>query len=394
MPAAQATEANPRLAIGANDPPAEAKLSITDLIAQSPAIVLTDEAKRAELFAHIEAEISDFDADLTTAKGRAAIKSFAFDITKMKTAIDGAGKTLNEEARAQINIVDAARRITKGRLEALSDLARKPLTEWEEAEERRVSACHAIIAGFKRDMVVSLDDTAKGVRKRGEAVYGTVIDAETFGDLFDEAQAAKDLTVETLKAARARLIKEEADRAELEKLRLEAAERAERDRLAAEEAARVEAAKEAARREAEEEAAYEERRIAAEKAEAERIERAKEEAAAAARREAEEAAQREREEVERAKQAELDAANERARKAEEDAQAERVRAAAAEAERQRLADEEAAARTKREADQAHRTKVKAAAKQAIMSCGVDEDTARKIVTLIIAGEVPAVKLSF
>lgn len=35
-----------------------------------------------------------------------------------------------------------------------------------------------------------------------------------------------------------------------------------------------------------------------------------------------------------------------------------------------------------------------AAKEAIMTCGVDEETARKIVLLIKAGEVPNVKMEF
>lgn len=387
MTAAAQKEADPRLAIGANDPPEDAKLSIADLVAQSPAIVLTDEAKRAELFAHIEGEIAAFEPDLETAKGRAAIKSFAFDITKTKTAIDGAGKKMNEDARAQINIVDAARRITKGRLEALHDMAREPLTAWEEAEDKRVSWCRQVIEDFKRGAVVTMDDSAETVRVRGEAAYNVIVEPATFGDMFEEAKSAKELTVSTLLAAKARLEKEEADRAELEKLRAEAAERERRERANQE-------AREAAERELAAEKAEEERRAAAEKAEAARVEQATKEAEDRARREAEEAAQAERDRVRREHDEAIAAERRRADEAEAAAQAERDRIAAAEAERQRLADEEAAAKAKREKDQAHRTNVKTAAKTAIMSCGADEETARKIVTLIIAGEVPHVRLEF
>lgn len=56
----------------------------------------------------------------------------------------------------------------------------------------------------------------------------------------------------------------------------------------------------------------------------------------------------------------------------------------------RLADEQA----KRDRDQAHRTAVKSAAKTAIMSCGADEETARKIVVAILANEIPNVTLRF
>jgi len=52
------------------------------------------------------------------------------------------------------------------------------------------------------------------------------------------------------------------------------------------------------------------------------------------------------------------------------------------------------AKAKREADQAHRTAVKTKAKEAIISCGADEETAKKIVMAIIAGEIPAVRMEF
>ena len=116
---------------------------------------------------------------------------------------------------------------------------------------------------------------------------------------------------------------------------------------------------------------------------AEAIARAAEEAAAKAKADADAEAQRK-----------IDEANKRAAAAEQEAQAERQRIADAEA--KRLADEEAAKaeQAKREADQAHRTAVKTKAKEAIMSCGADEDTARKIVVAIIAREIPHVSLAF
>ncbi len=365
----------------------EVSTSIATIVAQTPAVVLVDEQKREQLFAHIQQEVDAFEPDLTTVKGRDAIKSLAFKITRTKTAIDAAGKQLNEDARAQINAVDAARRDAREKLDAMAKEVRRPLTEWEEAEEERVAWCNQVIADFKRGMVVTMDDTAETVRERGKAAWNVIIKPETFGELFDEAQAAKDLTCSTLKAALDRLIKEEADRAELERLREENAAREAREREERD-------AREAAEREAAEAAAAEERRVAAAKAEDERIKKAKEEAAAAARREAEVAAQREREETERAKQAEIDAANERARQAEEDARHQREEAERAAREREEAAEREAAEQAKRDADRAHRGKVMGVAKQALMTCGADEETAKKIVLAIIAGEIPNVTLRF
>lgn len=362
-----------------------ASTSIAVIVEQTPEIVLVDDGKREQLYDHIQREVDAFEPDLTTNKGRDAIKSLAFKITRTKTAIDAAGKRLNEDARAKINVVDAARRDARDKLDALAKSVRQPLTDWEAAEEQRVASCRADIEGFQRAAVVTMEDTATTVRERGAEVWGQAIDPERFGDMLPEAQAAKETAVATLKAALARLIQEEADRAELEKLRAEAAEREERERIAAEEAARVEAAKERERREAAEAAAAEERRAAAAKAEAERIERAAAEA------------------EERAKLAAEASANEaaaaRQREHDEALAAERRRAEAAErAERERIAQAkaEAAEQAKRDKNRAHRAQVMGETKIAIMAAGQDvsEAAAVLIVKAIVAGSVPHVSLRF
>lgn len=360
---------------------------IAVIVAQTPAIVLLDTGKRDDLFAHIRREVEAFTPDLTTNKGRDAIKSLAFKITRTKTAIDAAGKQLNEEARAKIGVVDAARREAREALDAMAAEVRKPLTDWEEAENTRIANCRHTIQAIKEAATVGIDDTADDVRARGAEIWNTALDADTFGDMLSEAKSAKDAAVAALKSALARLEKEEADRAELEKLRAENEARAERERQES-------AAREQAERAAEEARIAEERRVAAEKAEAERLERIEREATERAQREAEAAAKAEQERRDREHAEALAAERKRAEEAERAAKAERDRIAAEEAERQaeakRIADEQA----KREADQKHRTAVKAKAKTAIMSCGADEETARKIVMAIIAGEVPAVSLRF
>lgn len=359
------------------DTVSETGTDIAVVVAQTPVVVLLDEKKRDDLFAHIRREIDAFTPDISTAKGRDAIKSFAYKITRTKTAIDAAGKELNEEARARINVVDAARRDARAELDKLAEQVRKPLTDWEEAEAARVARGQALIETFKTAAVVTLEDTAASVRERGTEIWNTSVDANDIGDdLFAEASAVKQATVVALKTALARLEKEEADRAELERLRQEAEERAEQDRLADEAAARE-------AREAEEARIAEERRVEAEKAEAERLARIEREAADRARREAE-----------AAKQAEIDAANRRAEEAERAAQAERDRIAAAEAAREAEAERNRREAEARAADQAHRSAVMKAAKEAIMTCGVDEEAARKVVLLIRAGEVPHVTLGF
>lgn len=368
-------------------PLADTGTDIAVIVQHNPAIVLLDAGKRDDLFAHIRREVDAFEPDLTTTKGRDAIKSLAYKITRTKTAIDAAGKQLNEEARAKINVVDAARRTAREELDALAEEVRKPLTAWEEAEKERVAGCREDIEAFKRAAVVTMDDTATSVRERGADVWAQKLDPERYGDMLSEAQAAKEHAVETLKTALARLTQEEADRAELERLRAEAAER---ERIDAERCAE----EERRAREAEEAKLAEERRLAAEKAETERLERIEQEAAERAKRSAEEAARAEQEGRDREHAEALAAERRRAEEAERAAQAERDRIAKEEAARKAESDRIAAEQAKRERDQKHRGAVMKAAKEAIMTCGVDEDTAKKIVLLIRAGEVPHVSLGF
>jgi hypothetical protein len=365
----------------------EAATSIATIVAQTPVVVLVDKQKCEQLYAHIQREIDAFEPDLTTQKGRDAIKSLAFKITRTKTAIDAAGKELNEEARAKINAVDAARRDAREKLDAMAKAVRQPLTDWEEAEAERVAWCNQVIADLKRGAMVTMDDTAETVRTRGHAAYNVIIKPETFGDLFDEAQAVKDQCVATLKSALDRLVKEEADRAELERLRAEAAAREAREQ-AEREVAEKKARAEAEAREAEQ------RRIAAEEAEAERIKRAAEQAEQRARDEAERIAKEAADKLQREHDEALAAERRRAEEAEAAIRAERERVEREEAARQAAAEAEAAEEKRRAEDRAHRGKIMGAAKSAMMTCGADEETAKKIVLAIIAGEVPAVSLRF
>lgn len=348
----------------------------TGLVPANAEIVLLDRDRAEEFYDKIKAEVSGFVPDTSTAASRKEIARQAFRVTKAKTAIDNSRKGLTEEWRQKTKLVNEAGKEIVARLDALAAEVRRPLTEWEDAEKARAEQCEATIREIIDAGTVTLDDTAQSVRERGARIWSITLDADQFGDMIDRATQAKAHTVALLKTALARLTREEAERAELEKLR---AEKEERDRIEAERVAEEEADRQ--RVEAEKQA--EERRIAAEKADADRIARAKEEAAAEAVRAAEKAhaealaaERRKADEAERsrAKQEAEIAAAEVARKAEE----------------KRIADAKAA----READQAHRQKIKTAAKEAIMKCGASEDTAIMIVMAVIAGEIPAVRMEF
>lgn len=372
------------------------KSPITDLATvEAPAnsVVLFDSDKFDAFCAKLKADIDAVPVDLTTKKGRDAIASAAAKVRSEKASIDRDRKKLTQEWRDMTAQVNGAWKGIETRLDDLAVSARKPLTEWEEAEKARLDRCNDIISEIHGAAIVTMEDTSETVRDRGMKVWAIEI-GEDFGSLAHDAEQAKSATVSTLQAALARLKQEEADKAELAKLREEAEKRAEADRIA-EEAAEAkrqdEARKEAeriaavaAKAEAERQAEMaEKRRVDAEKAEAERIDKAREEAANLAQREAEKAAQQERDRIQREHDAQIFAER-----------AERDRLAAIEANRlaaeKQAADEQAA----RDADKAHKTAVMKAAKEAIMTCGTDEETARKIVLLIRAGDVPNISLMF
>lgn len=408
-------------------PRAETGTAIALIVSETPVVVLTDKEKRAEFYAHIQAEVDSFVPDISTVKGRDAIKSLAYKITRTKTAIDAAGKELNDEARQRINAVDAERRAAREHLDALAKQVRAPLTEWEEAEDARKAEVERIITMLRSSRFVEQSETSDSIRERGTIIHNIAIDPDVFQDRADEAEREKKDTVAHLLAAMEQAIKAEKAAEELERLR-----KAEAERVAAGQAKRE--AEEAEARRIEEEKRAEQAKADAEAAEQRRIEAAAEQA----KRDAEAKADQERQAAERKReyarqiidhikqvglgmiggqpqpygvllheleikieinddlgdlQDEVRAIRD-ATHAQLTASMERAEAKAEQQEReeeQRKADEQ---RRQREADQAHRTKVMTAAKEAIMSCGADEETARKIVLAIKAGEVPNITIGF
>lgn len=341
------------------------------------------------IIAQIEAEVRAHVPDLTTKKGRDAIASLAFKVSRSKTALDEAGKTLNEDARKQIGIVDAARRQVRDRLDALRDEARKPLDQWEAAEAARVSRCKAVIASITGHGITGHEESSEILAKAQEIKAVEI--GEDFGEFFEIATNARLAALDTLRGFYAGAKAREDQAEELARLRLEnerlEKERADREAAElAEREAREAAAKAEADRIAEEERAAREAEeaTAREKARAEQVEREKAEAAERAAKEAEARAKAEAEAVARAsaeREAELQRQIEEANAREE---------RAAQAERDRIADEQRAAdeaRAKREADAAHRAKIAADIAGALRTMA-GRATPEAIADALIAGQIP------
>src|SRR3546814_4956942 len=100
----------------------------------------------------VRAEIDGFSGDVQTKKGRDAIASIAYKVAKSKTYLDGVGKELTDSAKELPKKIDATRKLVRDTLDAWKDEVRKPLTEWEQAEESRVAAIKMMLAELQGDI--------------------------------------------------------------------------------------------------------------------------------------------------------------------------------------------------------------------------------------------------
>ncbi len=313
--------------------------------------------------------------DMKIRKDREACAADAYKVTRTKTAVEKMGAALSAKYKEVPKQIDAQRRDWNAKMDSLRDEVRKPLTEWEEAEERRVAqhrANLANIAGRATD-VGGMD--ADSLRQRLAAVESVAVD-ESWEEFEAEAHRVQAKALEILNAALAERQKYEAEQAALAELRRKQAEQEQKDREA------------------------EIARQAAEKARADAEAKAQAERDAAAKREADAKAAADRADRERAE------AIERQKQAEARAEAERLAAeqrakdaaeAARQAEIKRQADAKAAeeaAQRKREADIAHKASINNAALAAFIENGLPNECAKQAVILIAKGLIPAIRIQY
>ena len=150
-----------------------------------------------DMLKRIEDEARSHAPDLSTKKGRDAIASLAYKIAKSKTALDEAGKALNEDARAQINAVDAERRKVRDRLDKLKDEIRAPLTAWEAEEAARIERHKANLDRIRN--AAPAENTASAFRVLISTVEGYEI-GDKWQEFIVDAAKAKDETLARLRA--------------------------------------------------------------------------------------------------------------------------------------------------------------------------------------------------
>jgi len=210
---------------GVDDEPDENAPEIVKFVQSDPGAVLVDEAKRGELVKYIEGEIANFVPDLSTGTGRKAVAAFAYKITRTKTALDNAGKALNAELRARIDQVDEKRREVRATFDDLMAKARKPLTDWEAAEEKRKTNREAFFNRLQELGSPLIGDTSTSIAERIEALDHLVPALDDFGDNHQAAIDMRTRALDDLRGHLARTVEAERVAAENERLRAEAAAR-------------------------------------------------------------------------------------------------------------------------------------------------------------------------
>lgn len=235
--------------------------AVANIFAANPVEVITDPKAYTKLRELIDAETSVFVPDLSTDEGRKAIASLAYKVTRTKTAIDAARKELTEEWRAQVTKTNGLSKVIIDELDAIAKAVRKPLTEWEEAEEAREAKVALMLASLRLPRGAPEGSVAIG--QMIAEFSALTFDPDIFGDSVSEAEATRTWALGELRSAHAKALGDEADRAELARLRAAEAERqreakATADAEAAEQRAQAAAAlADARRREAEDAAAAE-----------------------------------------------------------------------------------------------------------------------------------------
>ncbi|WP_322885492.1 hypothetical protein U8C32_09435 [Sinorhizobium medicae] len=392
----------------------------TDLIITLPAVpnvsTFTDEAEFNKLFEAIQEKVDEHKPDVSTKKGRDEIKSLAHKLAKTKVALDRQGFALTEEWRINKKKVDETRGKIKERLEALQASVRKPVDDWDAAEEARLDAL--------KDRFAALDADRADANCPSDQIRAvlTEIEATEIGvdwqEYQDEAALAKERAVNALRQNLATAEKREADARELEELRALKAAKEEEDRQrceAEEAAARLRDRSVKARQYIEEVEKgfiggepqpygiliYELERklpplidelgVYADELRILRNTALRSLTLAMQQREAEAAAEAEESRKAAATKAEADAKEAAARKQAEDEERHKLEVeAAAQAERDRIALERKAeedARAKREADAAHRSKIATDIADALRTMS-GRATPEAIAEALIAGKIP------
>lgn len=172
------------------------------------------------------------DFDPATPEGRDLGKSIAYKVSRSKTMIDEMGKTLVAEIKKQSGAIDAERKKVRDTLDALRDEIKKPIEEWEKADQDRMNKIEASMRALNDLGEIPFDALIGEIEKRLDLLTEIpTITSENWGEYTERAEALRTTVHHKLMTAHQSATARAAQEAELEILR--AAQR-KRDEEAAE----------------------------------------------------------------------------------------------------------------------------------------------------------------
>lgn len=329
-----------------------------------------------DLFDRMAEQARSIVPDVTTKKGRDAIASQAYKVSKSKTAVDNHGKDLVAGIKAQAAVIDRDRKAWRDQCDALRDEIRKPLDDWEQAEKDRVAKHQAVIRAIHSLHGENI------LNKESHEIKGYIFDLEnteidsSFEEFEQEAKIAKLETLEKLRTALTAREKYEAEQAELERLRQAEIERQQKER------------DEAIARQAAENARIEaEKKAQAEREQAEKLARESAEREARLKAEHEAAILRE----EKLKQQAIEQAKQAETQKQQAIEAERLRIEAEQAAKIKADQEAEAARL---ANKEHMRSINREILNKFCEIGLDEGQAKAVITAIANNQVPHVSVKY
>ena len=329
-----------------------------------------------DLFDRMAEQARSIVPDVTTKKGRDAIASQAYKVSKSKAAVDNHGKDLVAGIKAQAAAIDRDRKAWRDQCDALRDEIRKPLDDWEQAENDRVAKHQAVIRAIHSLHGENI------LNKESHEIKGYIFDLEnteidsSFEEFEQEAKIAKLETLEKLRTALAAREKYEAEQAELERLRQAEIERQQKER------------DEAIARQAAENARIEaEKKAQAEREQAEKLARESAEREARLKAEHEAAILRE----EKLKQQAIEQAKQAETQKQQAIEAERLRIEAEQAAKIKADQEAEAARL---ANKEHMRSINREILNKFCEIGLDEGQAKAVITAIANNQVPHVSVKY
>jgi colicin import membrane protein len=220
-------------------------IAILDDSAEIAVQMFTADNGLKPVIAQVADIVASFEHDMSTATSRKRTASLSSKVSKFKVRIESIGKQMADAEREKIadverviKMINANRREVKDELDALRDLARKPLTDWEteQAEAEARTEAEKIRAEIDALHELALLMNEKHVRDREEQYRLAEIERQKRDDDI-RANAAKELAERAFLAEQQLEVERDNARKREEQLKQEAFDRELKAEQAAEQAA-------------------------------------------------------------------------------------------------------------------------------------------------------------